>query len=300
MMQKNVEKLGIVYSKEFVEKFKKAVIKTYNYETYMDFIVIPFLWEKTLSYMSILSYTDRQKDDIKDLLELSKDNEYQIRVLNFEYNDFKKFDTVTMRINAKNRTIDDLCENFSHSKKRYIKKSLNSGITYDIGNSDILIDRFYTIFTKTMHRLGTPPHKKELFYNLRDELETEFIVYYYNNEIVGGVCFLIDEEIIIGEWLAVSEKYKKERIGEFMLYIFLKESVKYNKEIIDFGRSGYESGTYQFKERFGFYPVKIDMISSEKEDIYTKYSLASDIWKKLPLSVVNFIGPKLAKYLKEY
>jgi len=294
-MQKNVR-----FTKEFIQKAKKALLKTYPYEEYMDFLVVKFLWKKTLSYIPIFSYADRE--NIDDLLELAKDNEYEIRVLNYEYKDFKKYDTVTMRLDIENKTIEEIFKNFNHSRKQAVKKALKKEISYDIGSDSYLIDRFYTIFSKSMHRLGTPVHNKELFYNLRDEFGDNFqcMVFYYKEEIVGGLAFLVDEEIIIGEWLAVDERYKQENIGVFMYYKYIEESLKYNKKILDFGRSGYDSGTYHFKHRFGAYPVKIDMISSKQENIYSKFELASKIWKKLPKSLVDFIGPKIAGHLKEY
>jgi len=70
-----------------------------------------------------------------------------------------------------------------------------------------------------------------------------------------------------------------------------------NKKIFDFGRSPYSKGTYNYKAQFGAKPVKIDIVTSQKSDIYLKYSLASNIWKKLPRKVVDYLGPKLCKYL---
>jgi len=293
-MQKNVR-----FSKSFIQKAKKSLLKTYPYEEYMDFIVVKF-FKNYLVYVPIFSYSDRE--NIDDLLELAKDNEYEIRVLNFEYSDFKKFDAVTMRLDVEGKNLDELMKNFHTSRRRQVRKALKKGFTYEIGGDYELIDRFYTIFSKSMHRLGTPVHKKELFYNLSDEFRDNFkcMVFYYEGEIVGGMIFFIDEEIIINEWLAVSEKYKKEYLGSFIYYKFIEESLKYNKKIIDLGRSPYESGTYNFKYRFGAYPVKIDMISSKEENIYSKFELASKIWKKLPKFVVDFVGPKIAGHLKEY
>ena len=71
----------------------------------------------------------------------------------------------------------------------------------------------------------------------------------------------------------------------------------YNKKIFDFGRSNYGGTTYKFKSQFGAVPIKIDIIKNKYENIYTKYSYATNIWKKLPKKVVDYIGPILCKYL---
>ena len=293
-MQKRYE---IVYSKKFVEKFKNILVNYYKYDTYMDFIIIPFLWQKTLMYIPLLSYSDRKSNEIEDLLELAKDNDYQIRTLNFEYNQFKLDDTVTMRINVED--IDETLDSLSKKTQHNISKSLKQGFKDKYGNSDKMVEDFYQIYAKTMHRLGTPALEKKFFYVLKDEFKDkiEFHNFYDKDKIIAGTCNIMDEEIGMFEWLGMDKQYQKKNLGYFIYYTLIKKN-KNGLKILDFGRSAYQGGTYRFKNHFKMYPVKIDIFRPYEEDIYQKYQLASQIWKRLPFRVVNKMG-WICKYLKD-
>ncbi len=303
-MQKNVNNIySKVFTSEFVQKIKEVLVKVYGYETYMDFVIVPSLpFGKTLSYIPILSYTDRTRDSIEDLLELSRENEYQIRVLNFEYAEFKKNDTVTMRIDIENRTCEDIfMQDLKSKHRKVIKKALkNEDFSFVYGNSKKFIDDFYTIFTSIMYKHGTPALEKNIFTTLVDVFEDNVVFYnvYDRDVIIASYCVLMDKEIAYGSWGGMDERYRDKLVGHYAYWNIIHE-ICTNRElkIFDFGRSPYDSGGYTFKHRFGAKPIKIDIITSSKDDIYSKYSLASSIWKKLPKSFIDTLGPKLCKYL---
>ena len=299
LIEKLHKNTHIVYTKKFVNKFKKVLINFYGYKTYMDLVVIPFLYQKTLMYIPLLSYSDRKHNEVNDLLELVKDNDYQIRTLNFEYKDFKKDDTVTMRVNTKN--IEEICKHFSSRTRYFIRKGKRNNFKYKIGNNNKMIEHFYEVYSNTMYRHGTPVLDKRLFYALRDEFKDDiiFLNFYLDGNIVGGACGLVDKDILIWEWLGIDDNYKKRYLGYYMMYVEIKQGVKLRKKIIDLGRSGYLTGSYEFKKRFHTYPVKIDVYKPYEDDIYEKYQLASEIWKKLPKPLADTLGSKLSKYLKD-
>ena len=292
------EKYEIVYTKNFITKFKNSLYNFYNYDSFIDLVVVPFLWQKTLMYIPILSYSDRKYNEVDDLLELAKDNDYQIRTLNFDYKDFKKDDMVTMRLNVAN--IDEIHNSFSKKTRKHIRQANEYGFRYKIGNDDEAIEHFYKIYSQTMHRLGTPAFQKGFFYALRDEFKDklEFYNFYDGYKIVASTCAILDEEIAILEWLGVDSSYQNKALGYFVNFTVIKYMTQKNLKIIDFGRSGYEGKTYKFKLHFKTYPVKIDVFKPKEENIYEKYQLASEIWKKLPYNVVYKLN-WISKYLKD-
>jgi len=287
----------------FVMRFTKAVNKLYNYPKYMDYVVVPsVLGTKTLSYLPLLNYTDRRSDNIEDLLELAKDNEYQIRALNFEYTNFKTDDTVTMRVSVEDKTSEEF---FAQDvKSRCRNKVRNAFKKFDFsmrhGNASQDIEDFYTIFSSTMYKHGTPLLDKKIFYNLVEEFEENIIFFnlYEGIDVIATMCILLDEDIAWYPWGGVRSEYNSKLAGYQIYWETLKHICDNTQsKIFDFGRSSYGGSTYKFKSQFGANPVKIDIHSSQNIDIYARYSLASDIWKKLPKKLVDFIGPKLCKYL---
>ena len=288
----------MIFSHEFVKKFKKILIRLYGYEEYMDFLVLPF---KKLVYLPLLNYSD--KIDYKDLLELAKNNKFQIRVLNFEYNEFKKNDPIVMRIDLENKTSVDIFNNIKSKNKNIIKNSIKrNNFVLKKGNSKELIEDFYEIFSATMYKHGTPVFDKRLFYYLVDEFkdDIQFYVVYENYKLVAGMCLLFDKEIAWYPWGGVMKEYSKKLAGYYIYWKMIEDISNMNRyKILDLGRSGFEGETYKFKKKFGAYPVKIDIIKNKNIDIYSKYAFASTIWKTLPKNLVDFIGPKLCKYLED-
>jgi len=304
-MQKNVSDdiKKIVFTTRFLYKFKNVLRKIYDYKEYMDFLIVPSLSGKTtLSYLPLLSYTDRASEGIDDLLELSKGNNFYIKTLDFGYKNFKENDAVTLRIDIQDRSSDEV---FQTSVKRMCRKSIRksnkNNFTFSYGNSIKDIDDFYTIFSNTMHMHGTPVIDKRFFAYLAEEFENKilFCNTYYEKKIIASSCVLLDEEIAWAAWGGVDTHYRNKGAGYFTDWEMLKllcDNYK-NIKIYDFGRSPFKGSTYNYKIHFGAYPIKINTVSSKQEDIYSKYSLASNIWKKLPKGIVDFIGPKLCKYL---
>ena len=291
-----------VFTKKFVNKFKKILIKLYGYEEYMDFLIVPsIMGKKTIHYLPLLNYTDRI--NIDDLLELAKNTHYQIRILNFKYEAFKENDPVVMRINIENKTTEEVFENVKSRCRNKIRNSIKrNNFILKKGNDDKFIDDFYYIFSKSMLKHGTPVFDKKLFILLRDEFKENnyYYIVYNNNKPIAAMCMLFDKDIVWYPWGGIDDDYSKDLVGYFIYWKVIEDIVNMDKyKIIDLGRSGYKMGTYYFKSQFGAYPVKIDILKDKVEDIYSKYDLAVKVWQKLPLNIANFIGPRLCKYLED-
>ena len=303
-MQKCANKIEqVVFSNDFIVKFTDAVEKLYAYDRYMDFCIVASIFgHKTLSYLPLLNYTDRAHNEIDDLLELAKDNSFQIKSLNFSYTAFEPGDMVTMRLDIHNSSSEEILKNSIKSRCR--NKIRNSIKKYDYaveyGNDAKSIDDFYEIFSATMYKHGTPVLDKKLFFYLAEEFGDDMIFFnaYDNDQVIASMCMIVDEEIAWYPWGGVDAMYNRNLAGYFIYWQALQYICDNTKvKIFDFGRSSYGGSTYDFKSQFGAYPVKIDVITSNQDDLYSKYSLASKIWTKLPKTMVDYIGPKLCKYL---
>ncbi len=288
-----------VYSKELIQSWKQALIDTYGFEEYMDFLIQPTFTNTYLTYLPHINYTDRERDNIADLLELAKESNYQIRILNFAYKDFKEFDTVTLRLNVKG------CKNAQDLKKMY-KKLAKRSINRDKRKYHLTIKRnndielFYAIISSIYKDHGTPIFPKELLVNLKKYMEhnLNFHIFYDKKEPIGGFMSFFDNKILTFQMGGLLKQYKKIYSGYYLQHLLIIENMEnFDIEVVDFGRSPYNGGTYFFKTRFGAKPVKIDILTNRTKNIYQTYSFASAIWKRLPKSLANTIGPKITKYL---
>ena len=80
----------VVHSSSFVKKWRLILVELYGYESYMEYLIVPSITgKKNLSYLPLLSYTDKEVSDIDSLVELGKESNYLIRAINEAYIDFK-------------------------------------------------------------------------------------------------------------------------------------------------------------------------------------------------------------------
>jgi len=275
----------------------------FSYETFMDYSIVPsILGKKTLSYAPLLNFTNRLSDNIDDLLELGKDNNYQIRALNPKYNTFIENDTVTMRLDISNASSQEIFDKKLHQNcRRKVRQSIKrNDFKILSGRDEKLIDDFYKIFSKVMHGHGTPVNKKEFFKELIKRINSQVFIYKLESRVVAASIILFDDDIAELYWNVIDNDFSKTQIGYFSFWNSIKYVVdEKNCKIFDFGRSSFGGATYKFKKQWGAVPIKIDILKPNQDDVYTKYELASTIWKRLPRKVVEFIGPKLCKYLED-
>lgn len=295
--------MTITHTKDFIDRFRQVLHKTYGYDLYMDLCVVPsILSAPVLSYMPLLNYTDRLHDDVDDLLELAKESDYLIRALNPDQKEFDADEPVAMRLEIDSSKPEDL---MLLAKSRCRNKIRNSSkkFHYALKSGRACIDDFYEILSQTYHRHGTPILPKKLFYELQDEFEEKlifFVSYDEQGHPAAAMSVFVDETLAWYAWGGVEETYSQKLAGYYIYFEVLKRVTHdFDIKVFDFGRSPFEGSTYRFKSQFGAKPVKIELIKPDNEDLYSKYAFAAKLWQKLPRSVVQKLGPRLTKYLAD-
>jgi len=287
-------------SKDFCERWKYLLRELYGYKFEGELASVKSILRiKTLSYLPLTNYTDLTTVQAKELMSnIGSGRNYQIRILNSSYKDFRYLDTVTMRLSLNNKHIDNIWKDVLDQKCRNkIRQAEKNSLVIQRGCSEKLIDDFYTLYINTMHYHGTPALKREFFYLLGNLFDARFYVVYKNSRAISAIVLINDNDLAIIGWGASDRDYLGFRPNNYVYWESIKDSVEADKKIFDFGRSGFKANTYSFKRHFGAVPVKIDILKRNPENIYKKYQTASIIWKKLPRKVSYYMGPRLCKYL---
>ncbi len=282
--------MELTYSKEFLTYWQKLLEELYGYTFENGYAKVPSIFGgHTFVNTPLLNYTDLKKTE-----NLPKED-YIVKILNFDYKNFKENDPVTMRLEFEgdvfNETVTSKCRN-------QVRKAEKSQLDFKLGGLE-LVDDFYEIFKSTMNRYGTPVFDKKLFQLILENIDSKIFIVYKNTEIAAGLILILDEDIAFVPWAGSEPKFSKSCPNHLAYWKAIEYSQKEGKKIFDFGRSPYGGATYSFKKQWGAKPVKIDIIKDKEEDLYSKYSLASKVYKMLPNFVTDFIGPKLCKYLAD-
>lgn len=204
-------------------------------------------------------------------------------------------------------TSDDLFSGFKSKLRSQIRKAEKNGLTYELGNSQEFIDKFYVVFSENMHRLGSPVHSKKWIESICGQYKQQCIIAIVkldNVPVAGGVVLFTDKKACI-PWASTRAEYNRLSPNMMLYWALLKFVTDSGCKQFDFGRSTYNEGTYKFKKQWGAQPIPLNWrhVGENQSELNSSVSenklriIVENIWRKLPLSVVNRIGPKLRKYI---
>lgn len=215
----------------------------------------------------------------------------------------KRLDKVSFLLELDNDP-DKVWKAFGWEVRGRIKKSRKSGLTTEIGGLEKL-DDFYGVFSHNMRDLGTPVWSKELFRNTLTEFpeDAEIILVRMNDAVIGcGLILSFKKTQYVPS--ASSFRWSLKYCPNNALYwCVIERACQNGYECFDFGRSSWDSGTFRFKKKWGAPVKQLEWqyyLNKEKEvprisPDNPKYKTAIKLWKKMPLWLANFLGPKVIK-----
>jgi FemAB-related protein (PEP-CTERM system-associated) len=188
-----------------------------------------------------------------------------------------------------------------------IRKGLDKGLVFEIGRTQQLRDIHYRLYAASVHHLGTPVFPRALFDRIidgfgddadisvasKDGVPLSAVISFYH----GGAC--------MPYWHGAIDAARAMRSNEFLYFSLMRQARARGCTIFDFGRSKVGTGPAAWKKSWGFEgePLGYAMRTkpgSEARDVNPlspQYRRKVELWKKLPLSVANFIGPHIARGL---
>lgn len=217
----------------------------------------------------------------------------------------ERTDKVTMLLNLPEES-DDLWKAIGSKRRAQVKRPIREGAEFKLGGVELLED-FYQVFSTNMRDLGTPVYSKAFFREILNTFPTQsYIGIVYLKDIPVGAAFLLKHfdgmEI---PWASTLREYNRFGINMFMYWNILKNAIEDKCKVFDFGRSSKDSGTLKFKKQWGaepkqlfwYYCLQDGMDVPVMNHSNKKYEMAINLWKKMPLSLTNRIGPHIVKNL---
>ena len=261
------------------DKDKFALIATFKIKN--QYVSLPYL-----------SYAGFQYNDNK-LLELLRDylNKNNIKV---ESRELQKHESSVGYVNpvVDISSFESFWKNISKNTRNQFKKSEKNKFIFQ---EDKSLKIFYELYTTSMHRLGTPPHKEVFFTHISNYLDSVILSIYDSGKPIGSMFCIYGNNKFFIAYAATLPDYKTKYANYFLYLNAIRWMSERNLTLLDMGRSTYGQGTFLFKKKF-----KPKFFEIKSSNVYTKsykMKIASTIWKKLPLPVANYIGPKVRKYL---
>ncbi len=181
--------------------------------------------------------------------------------------------------------------------KRKIRKCGLNGITIKTGKIELL-HHFYEIYSRNMHRLGSPALPKRWFSALLSQYsngEVRLWCAYYNNKPVGTAFMLEYNGFYEACWVSTLHEYNKLYTSYSLYWEMIRHAAEQKGRHFSFGRSTSGSGVHRFKQQWGGVDVPLfwNYSHPQKQNV-RKLRFLPALWKLLPYRVARAIGPLVA------
>jgi FemAB-related protein (PEP-CTERM system-associated) len=201
---------------------------------------------------------------------------------------------------------DELWRGFPAKLKSQIRRPGKSGAVARQGGGELVGD-FYSVFARNMRDLGTPVYPRSFFEAILAAFPAEakvFVVDYEGKPAAAGIVLAYRDTLEI-PWASSLREVNSVGVNMLLYWAALRDAVARGLRRFDFGRSTRDSGTYRFKQQWGAVPTTLrwhywlakGSALPRLTPSNPKYRAAIGLWRRLPLPVANFVGPRIVKNL---
>ena len=248
----------------------------------------------------------------KQLIQAANDHAARLAIEHIEYRDDIPRPELPARSEKVNMVLplpesrDELWNSFSSKLRAQVRRPLRENPEILIGGKEHLSD-FYAVYARNMRDLGSPAHSKQFVQNIMLCFpDNSWIVVLKLNKRPVAAGFLISHGDTLEIPLASTICDVNHLSMNMLLYWeILKFAVDSGFRYFNFGRSSKDAGTFRFKQQWGAKPRQLywhywlnggnELPSLNPHN--PKYAFAINTWKKLPLVLTNWLGPRIVRNL---
>lgn len=192
-----------------------------------------------------------------------------------------------------------------------IKKAGKNGLNAVVRTDARGLEDFYLVYSRNMHRLGSPAHSKSWFAAVLAEYqqhgEAILALVYLEQQVVGAAIVLRCGEQAVIPWASTLAEFNS-LAPNMLLYWSVQAWLCQNGvRVFDFGRSTYGEGTYKFKKQWGAEPglLQWQRFDNAGQSITAAAAtsdgklraLAEQVWRTLPEPLMTMLGSGLRRYI---
>ncbi len=203
-------------------------------------------------------------------------------------------------------TSDALWSAVDRKIRNQVRKAQKEGLDAVTGGAE-LVSEFYTVFAENMRDLGTPVYPSALFsetLRLFPDRARVSVVRYKGRAVAAGIVIRF-RDVVLNPWASSLREFRHLCPNMLLYWTLLEQAVKDGARVFDFGRSSPGGGTHQFKLQWGAVeaPLHWEYVLLTRAEppnqgpSNPKFERAIRAWQRLPLSVANMLGPRIARHL---
>jgi serine/alanine adding enzyme len=188
--------------------------------------------------------------------------------------------------------------------RNQVRKAEKSGLTVRNGGVE-LAGAFHQVLAENMRDLGSPVHGRRLFEAILEALPSRARIFsvWLGDVPVAASFVLWHRDRLEVPWASSLRRYNPLCANILLYWEMLKFGVDRGFASFDFGRSTPQEGTYLFKQQWGAKPVPLfweywlaeGVGVPDRSPKNPKFSLALEVWRRLPVPVTAFLGPRIVR-----
>lgn len=185
-----------------------------------------------------------------------------------------------------------------------IRKAQKNDLSVQSGLDNL--PEFYNLFGQSMQRLGTPVLPRALFTNLVKEFGglCDILVVRKGKKAVAAVFSFRFRDTILPYYAGASAEAPRLAANNLLYWELMIRSAREGLRWFDFGRSKKGTGAFAFKTQWQMteqtLSYQIRLVKRKHVPNFTplnpKFERAVRIWRKLPLDLANFLGPRVVRW----
>lgn len=192
----------------------------------------------------------------------------------------------------------NLLENYNYSSdvRRKIRKAERNGIKICYQTSEKLINDFYYVYSKRMHKIGIPVVSKK---NIRKKIATNrtllFVAYKDNKSIGVAALDKITDNYFENCYFSTLSEFNHLYTSYALHSAIIDYCKANNAKTYSFGRSTKESTVYKFKQHWKVEEKQFYWSHSTKFKSIRNNKWFFTLWKHLPYPLTLIIGGLIAR-----
>jgi FemAB-related protein (PEP-CTERM system-associated) len=190
--------------------------------------------------------------------------------------------------------------------RNQVRKAERSGLRARIAGAEEL-DVFYRVLSRTKRDLGAPIWTKGFFDETfaRFSREAEIHLVEGDGEAVAAGIALRFRDMLEVPWAGSLREHWPKSPNNLLYWSLIRRAIELGCRRFDFGRSTPGDGPFRFKAQWGARPVALhweywlaDGASlPDFSPSNPKLRAASAVWRRLPVGVTRWLGPRIARAL---
>ncbi len=190
-------------------------------------------------------------------------------------------------------------------QRAMVRKGIEAGLVSEI---DQRADRFFELYADNMHRHGTPPFPRRYFAALKAAFSADcevLTVLDSQGVPISSVLSFYFRDEVLPYYAGDSERARSLAANDFKYWELMRRAVARGLRVFDYGRSKCDTGSFDFKKNWGFEPQPLSYEYCllkrggipQHNPANPKYRAFIELWRKLPRSLVNAVGPAIVRNL---